>query len=111
MVDVALGVLLPIFTELEVLAEIIIPTSLYPLDIEPILNSVQQTGKLVTMEECSGFCGIGGEIIAQVCEMGDFTFTAKRVAALPVPIPSAKSLETAVLPGTDMILEAVRKIL
>jgi 2-oxoisovalerate dehydrogenase E1 component len=110
MVDVALGSLITLFKELEVFAEIVVPTSLCPLDLEPILTSVQKTGRLVTLEEGSGYSGFGGEIIAQVCEIADFNFIAKRIAALPVPIPSAKSLEMEVLPTSDKIIETVRSL-
>ena len=84
--------------------------SLCPLDLEPILTSVQKTGRLVTLGEGSGYSGFGGEIIAQVCEIADFNFIAKRIAALPVPIPSAKSLEIEVLPTSDKIIETVRSL-
>ena len=110
MIDVALGSLLTLFKELEVFAEIIVPTSLCPLDLEPILTSVHKTGRLVTLEEGSGYSGFGGEIIAQVCEIADFNFTAKRIAAMPVPIPSAKSLEMEVLPTSNTIIETVRSL-
>ncbi|HEY4335046.1 MAG TPA: hypothetical protein VGM89_04090, partial [Puia sp.] len=62
---------------------------------------------LLVVEEGSGFAGIGSELIAAVLETGA-VFTARRVAAHPVPIPSVRSLENFVLPDRNRILAEIK---
>ncbi|MEL7340145.1 MAG: hypothetical protein AAGM67_06635, partial [Bacteroidota bacterium] len=49
--------------------------------------------------------GVGGEIIASLVEHSPVPLRAKRIAALPVPIPSVKSLEGEVLPSAERIIK------
>ena len=52
----------------ELPCELVIPTRLYPLDLEPILDSVRRTGRLLIVEEGQGFCGFGSEVLAELME-------------------------------------------
>ena len=56
---------------------------------------------------------MSGEIAATVAETdpGLLRVPVRRVAVPDVPIPYARSLEQAVLPGPDRILEAARDLL
>ena len=108
MADIINTFLINIFIETNLLVELIIPTLISDLPIELISKSVEQTGKLVVIEEGSAYAGIGSELIAGLNELG-VNFKGKRIAALPVPIPSAKSLEHAVLPGLERIIEEIKK--
>ena len=51
-----------------IMAEVIDLRTLRPLDIDTIVQSVQKTGRLVTVEEGWPQCGIGAEIAARVME-------------------------------------------
>jgi pyruvate/2-oxoglutarate/acetoin dehydrogenase E1 component len=66
MVEMVEAALAALRDEEEVLADLLIPTQLYPLDLEPIVESVLETGRLLVVEEGQGFAGFGGELIAQV---------------------------------------------
>ncbi len=107
--DVAVSALEGLFVELEEYAEIVVPGSLRPLDIVPVLASAARTGALVTLEEGSAPYGIGAEIVARVCEALPGTRVA-RVAAAPVAVPSAKGLEAAVLPQAEAVVAAVARL-
>ena len=89
----------------------IVLTGLSPLSIAPVLDSVRESGRLVVVEEGTEPWGIGSEIIARVAEeLNHRPFACARVAALNVPIPSARELESEVLPSVDRVREALAKV-
>ena len=94
-----------LFDEFEVVAEVICPLQIYPLNIGPILQSVRGTGRLLVVEEGQSFCGFGSEVLAAVAEaIEDAPLKMGRLAAAPHPLPSSKSAEQASLPGVDSIV-------
>lgn len=93
--------------EQEVFSEVIIPAQISPLDIQPILASVEKTHCLMTIEEGTRTLGWGAEVIAQTQELlGGGLKHAKRVAALDLPIPASRALETRFLPSVEAIMQA-----
>ncbi len=88
--------------------EVIDLRSISPIDYEPIIASVQKTGRLVVAQEAPGFVSVGSEIAATVTERCFYSLEAPvlRVAGFDTPFPPAK-LETVYLPDADRILEAV----
>lgn len=113
MVEMALEVAERLLIEEEIYVEVVAPTSLYPLDREPIVESVERTGRLLICEEGSAAAGFGAEVCAAVCEEA-FTrlkMAPMRLAARPFPIANAPSLERAILPGGDDIARAVVSML
>jgi len=90
-------------------AEVIDLRTLVPLDEETILDSVAKTGRLVVVDEDYRSFGVTGEIIARAAEssLGDLE-AVERVAVPDVPIPYARELERAVLPGAEDVEAAVR---
>jgi pyruvate dehydrogenase E1 component beta subunit len=84
-----------------------------PLDLDPVFASVQQTGRLVIVDEDSRRFGLTAEISARVVEHAFRALKAppRRVAAAEVPIPYSPPLEQAALPSKRDILEAVRAVL
>lgn len=93
-------------------AEVIDPRTLYPLDKDVILNSVEKTGRLVVVSEDVGTCGFTAEIAAVVAESGLFSLDApiKRVCVPHTPIPFAPNNESRVIPQVRDILDAIRAI-
>ena len=108
MADLVNNLLEAIFVATDLIPELIVPSIISELPVEIILQSVQVTGRLVVIEEGSSFAGIGAELIAQVVEKAEDKIITKRIAALPVPIPSVQSLELAVLPGAERIIEEIK---
>lgn len=93
-------------------AEIVDPRTLYPLDIETILNSVKKTNRLVIVHEANERCGVGAEIAAQVCEKGFDHLDApiKRVCGPNSVVPYNFNLEKLFIPSVDGIIRAVKEI-
>lgn len=98
--------------EWEIFAEVIVPTQIAPMDLDPLVASLQRTRRLLVLEEGSLRSGWGAELLAGCLEaLGDQLRAARRVAALDLPIPAAVPLEQAVLPGLDEIVSAARQLI
>jgi pyruvate dehydrogenase E1 component beta subunit len=93
--------------------EVIDPRTIVPLDKDTIFESVEKTGRLITVEEGRMRGGLGSEIAALAC--GDYFSLLKapvqRVAAPMVPIPGSPVLEDLYLPNKDTIVRAVKRAL
>jgi 2-oxoisovalerate dehydrogenase E1 component len=63
----------------------------------------------VVLEEGSAYAGPGSELISAVIERLEVKIKVKRIAALPVPIPSVKSLEHIVLPDRPRIIQEIKE--
>jgi 2-oxoisovalerate dehydrogenase E1 component len=96
----------------DVACDLLIPTRLYPLDIEPIVESVTQTRRLIVIEEGQGFAGWGSELIARIA-MEDRLGGARvrRVHAAESPIPASRPAEQVVLPHADAIARTALELM
>ena len=92
--------------------EVIDPRTLMPLDTETLLASVRKTNRLLIAHEAVGRAGFGAEIAALVVrEAFDYLDAPiERVAAVPVPVPFAPVMENFVIPDSEQITEAARKL-
>ena len=111
MVDIVLDAIEPLFLELDLKPEILVLSKIHPIRYREILDSVKMTKRLFVVEEGSAFGGIGSEIISSVVEAMEDKIIARRIASLPVPIPSAPSLENSVLPSVKMIIDKIKESL
>ncbi len=93
--------------EHEIFSDLLVFTQLSPLPQAPLLESLAQTGALLTVEEGSRTAGWGAEVLAQALESRIPLKRARRIAARNLPVPAAQSLEAVVLPQVDDILAAV----
>jgi pyruvate dehydrogenase E1 component beta subunit len=94
-------------------AEIVDPRTLRPLDEELIFESVRKTNRCVIVEEGWPVAGFGAEIshrIQRHC-FDSLDAPVLRVTAADVPMPYAKTLESAYLPQPENVVAAVRQIL
>ena len=107
MADLANNLLEELFQQTDFIPELIVPCLISDLPYEEIKASLQNTLRLVVLEEGGTNGGIGSEVIAGVMEQIDFAVKVKRIGALPVPIPSVKTLEHIVLPGNDRIIKEI----
>ncbi len=91
--------------EHEIFIEIILFSQLSPFDLEPLFSSLARTRNLLTIEEGTLSLGWGAEVVARAVERMD-GLHVRRVAALDLPVASAKSLEDAILPSVQDIVSA-----
>ncbi|QQG38967.1 MAG: alpha-ketoacid dehydrogenase subunit beta [Candidatus Woesearchaeota archaeon] len=92
--------------------ELIDLQTLYPLDTETIINSVQKTGRCVIVHEAPKTAGIGAEIIARINEKALLSLEApvERVTGFDTIIPLGKR-EDDYLPNIKRIKKAVEKVM
>jgi pyruvate/2-oxoglutarate/acetoin dehydrogenase E1 component len=71
------------------------------------VESVQQSGRLLVVEEGVSFAAFGAEVVTQLVERAPGAVRqARRIAAPLHPIPSCGPLEKALLPGEQQVIEA-----
>ncbi len=111
MVATLLDCLEPLFINFEIKAEVIVLTKISPIDYAAILESVRETRRLYVIEEGTMTGGFGSEVAASVSERLYEQVRIKRIAALPVAIPSVRSLENQILPNVERILHSIAETL
>ena len=100
-----------LFEEHELLCELVCPTSLYPFNAFPVLESVRRTGRLLVAEEGQAFAALGSEAVAQIMEAAPGVLRrVGRVAAARHPIPAAPNLEAEALPGAAHIVRKAKEL-
>ena len=91
--------------------ELIDLQTLSPLDMETILNSVTKTEKLLVCQEAPANSSVGSTVISNVVQSGAFSslsIAPKLVSGLHSPMPSAKHLETTVIPQKEDIIQVIK---
>ena len=93
--------------------EVIDPRTIAPLDMDTIRASLHKTGRLLVVDETFAPCGIGAEIAAQIMENGfdDLDAPIARLNGAHTPTPYSPTLEAAVVPNTQTIVQAIRDVL
>ena len=91
--------------------ELIDLQTLSPLDIDTIITSVSKTKKLLVCQEAPANSSVGSTVISNVVQSSAFTSLStapKLVSGLHSPMPSAKHLETTVIPQKEDIMKAIK---
>lgn len=93
-----------------ILPEIIDLRWLRPLDIDPIIQSVKKTGRLLIVDTGWKMCSISSEIIAQVCEHACdyFKCPPRRITIPDAPCPASQFIEQYYHPSTEDIIKTVK---
>ena len=89
-----------------------IVSSLKPLPLCDLLQSIKESRKVVILEEGVKTSGWGAELACSINE-NCFSYlnkTITRLGALELPIPSSKSIENVVLPQVGDIVKALKDI-
>ncbi|MDJ0656398.1 MAG: alpha-ketoacid dehydrogenase subunit beta [Xanthomonadales bacterium] len=91
--------------------DLIEPRTLSPLDEDSIIDSVEKTGRLVVVDESPPRCSIASDLAGIVAGKAFSSLKApiEMVTAPHTPIPFARELERAYLPGPDKISAAISK--
>src|SRR5690606_1301444 len=92
-------------------AEVIDLRSIWPLDLDTIVNSVKKTGRCVIVHEATQTSGFGAELSALVQEHCFYQLEAPigRVAGWDTPYPHAQ--EWAYFPGPDRVGAALKRVM
>ncbi|MBP0638265.1 alpha-ketoacid dehydrogenase subunit beta [Cupriavidus sp. AcVe19-6a] len=92
-------------------AEVIDLRTLSPLDMDTVLESVENTGRLVVVDEASPRCNIATDISAQVVQQafGALKAAIEMVCPPHTPVPFSPTLEDLYIPSAAQIVAAARK--
>lgn len=111
MADLARQAALRLAFEWEIFVELVVLTQLAPFEIDPVLDSVRRTRRLLVVEEGTLSLGWGAEIVARAAEtLGPHLQAARRLAARDLPVPASGPLEAAMLPGVEEIVQTAHKL-
>jgi len=93
--------------------EVIDLRSLIPLDKQTILESIKKTSRVLVVHEDKVFSGFGAEVAAMISGEGFEYLDApvKRVGAAFTAVGFNRILEKAILPNTEKIYHAAKKLL
>ncbi len=88
-------------------SEVIDLCTLWPLDIDTVIESVKRTGRVVIVHEAPKTCGFGAELVSLVCEKAFLHLEAPplRVTGWDTPFPY--TLENEYLPLAHRIVPAL----
>jgi pyruvate/2-oxoglutarate/acetoin dehydrogenase E1 component len=91
--------------------EVIDLRTLSPIDWDTVLESVENTGRLVCVDEAHPRCSIASDVSAKVSQEAFKALKAgiQMVTAPHTPVPFSPALEDLYLPSADKIAAAVRK--
>jgi pyruvate dehydrogenase E1 component beta subunit len=92
--------------------EVIDPRTTSPLDDETILESVENTGRAVIVDEASPRCNMATDISALIAQQafGALEAPIEMVTPPHTPVPFAGSLEDLYVPDATKIETAVRRV-
>src|SRR5688500_19111354 len=92
--------------------EVINLRTLSPLDMAIVVESVQKTGRAVTVHEAQLNLGLGAELAARITEQCFYSLEAPvlRVAGFDIPYPPS-GVEEACLPDLERVLGMVDRSL
>jgi acetoin:2,6-dichlorophenolindophenol oxidoreductase subunit beta len=93
-------------------AEIIDPRTTSPLDSDTILESVENTGRLVVVDESNPRCSLATDIAALVAQeaFGALRAPIQQVTGPHTPVPFADSLEDLFIPDPQRVANAVKSV-
>jgi len=93
-------------------AQVIDLRSLCPLDMEPVVESVKKTGRLLIVEEGCRTAGVSAEIGFRVFEQVYDYLNApiRRVTTPDIPISASPILEQTAMPGRKRIVDTVAEL-
>jgi pyruvate dehydrogenase E1 component beta subunit len=88
-------------------AEVIDLRTLWPLDIDTIIESVRRTGRVVVVHEAPKSCGFGAELVSLICEKAFLHLEAPPVRVTGLDTPFPYTLENDYLPLAHRIIPAL----
>lgn len=97
------------FEEEEIFCEIICPCQISPMNVTPIFTSIQNTQRLLIVEEGTNIAAYSAEVAAQIIESNIRLQAFKRLSNNEI-IPSSMQAEKDLLPNEDSIFKKIKEI-
>jgi pyruvate dehydrogenase E1 component beta subunit len=92
--------------------EIVDPRTTSPLDTDTILESVENTGRLVIVDESNPRCSLAADIAGLAAQevFGSLRAPIQQVTGPHTPVPFADSLEDLFIPDATRVAAAVKTV-
>jgi 2-oxoisovalerate dehydrogenase E1 component beta subunit len=96
----------------DVSVEVVDLRTVYPMDEETVLRSIEKTSRAIVLSESYRFVGIAAEVASTIAEKAFEHLDAPVVRLSPpnVPVPFSPTLEDAFLPSVEDIVGEVQKL-
>jgi 2-oxoisovalerate dehydrogenase E1 component beta subunit len=96
----------------DVSVEVVDLRTVYPMDEETVLLSIEKTSRAIVLSESYRFVGIAAEVASTIAEKAFEHLDAPVVRLSPpnVPVPFSPTLEDAFLPSVEDIVGEVQKL-
>ena len=96
----------------ELLVNVLVLSSVRPVDEDWIINKVKECGKIVIVEEGTKIGGWGAEVASIIQEKAfdELKCPIQRIGALDIPIPSSGPMENEMLPSAKKVIETINLI-
>ncbi len=90
--------------------EVIDLRTLSPIDMDTVIESVENTGRLVCVDEAHPRCSIAADVAAQVAQSAFRSLKGppQMVTAPHTPVPFSPALEDLYIPSAERVVAAVR---
>ncbi len=110
-VDLALRAADGLAGEAEV--EVVDLRTVWPLDLDPVLESLAKTSRVLMLQEASRSIGAGNLVLSRLAREGFELLDAPPALHAPVdtPVPFAPALEDGYMPSLDSVTTALRDLL
>lgn len=92
--------------------EVVDPRSIFPLDEETIINSVNKTRKCLVADGDWSYCGLSGELASIVYSkcFGNLDMPIERIGFKHTPCPTVRVLENEFYPNATDIFKRIEKM-
>jgi 2-oxoisovalerate dehydrogenase E1 component beta subunit len=93
--------------------EVVDLRTVWPLDADTVLRSLESTSRLLVLQEAPRSSGIAGQVLSLAARDGFELLDAPPVLVAPpdTPVPFAPELEDAYLPSTERVRAALEELL
>lgn len=111
-VSIAIEAAEKVFMDEELIVNVLVLSSIRPIDEEWIINKVKKCGRIVTVEEGNKIGGWGAEVasIIQEKSFNELKCPVQRIGAMDIPIPSSGPMENEMLPSAIKIIDTINEI-
>ncbi len=101
-----------VFMDDELLTNVLVLSSVRPIDEKWIINKVKECGKIVIVEEGNKIGGWGAEVASIIQEKAfhELKCPVQRIGARDLPIPSSGPMENEILPSVKSVIEIINVI-
>ena len=98
------------FLEEEIIVNVCVLSSVKPIDIEFVTNSVQECGRVIILEEGNLVGGWGAEVSSIIHEnsFNSLKLPVQRLGSMDFPIPSSGPMEQDMLPSPQKLYEVFK---